>query len=293
MDRQDYIEFRKTRDLGSIISDTFKFLGTEWKSFLGTILKVSIIPIAVAIAAAIYYSMSALTFIGNVSDTDYYSDFSFDLGNLFVPLLAFFLAYLVAYAQIAVSALSYIKSYVKNRGLINYEEVSNDTKSKFWSYVGLLFLNSIIIGIGTIFCFLPGIYFGVVLSVSMCILIFDNMSVGDSISDSFNFMKGHWWETFGVILIVMIISWIIGFVFNLPASFYQESKINFGLNPDPQLIGDLFLDPIYLIFLGFGVLINFILYMITLISTTFIYFDIKEKKYPSEYEDIIDTIGKE
>tara|TARA_B100000795_G_C22800817_1_gene441827 strand:- start:200 stop:1075 length:876 start_codon:yes stop_codon:yes gene_type:complete len=291
MDTQNFINFKKKRDLGAILSDTFKFLYTEWKTFFGTILKISIIPILIAICAVIYYGMSSVSLLGDFSQiADLQGSFNFS--DFLLPLLAFFFSYLVAYALITVSALAYIKSYIENKGVVNYEEIQNATKDKFWPYVGLFFLNGIIIFFGLLFCFLPGIYFGVVLSLSICLLIFQNKSVTEAINDSFGFIKEHWWETFGVIIIVQLVIGLISFMIDLPASLYQAADIVSILQGGgSNEILNSFSDPIYLMLIAFSYFIKFILYMVATVATVFIYYDIKEQKDPST--EIIDEIGLE
>lgn len=293
MKDQSYIEFRKKRYLGDIITDTFKFLQSEWKPFLGTIIKTAIVPILIAICAVVYYVMSSTSFFGGFSTT-YYDEFSdVNFSQLLLPLLAFAVAYLIAYALIGVSALSYIKSYTTNRGIVNFEKVSNETKEKFGSSVGLFFLNGLIIGFGSLLCFLPGIYFGVVLSLSICLLVFQNKGVTESINDSFGFIKGNWWETFGVMIVVGILTGVISFIAGIPASVYQLGDIFGGLNEDPAELMNTFSDPIYLTLLVFSYFVNFILHMVTVVTTAFIYYDIKEQHDPTTHTDFIDEIGVE
>jgi hypothetical protein len=291
MDTQNFINFKKKRDLGTILSDTFQFLSSEWKPFFGTILKISIIPILIAICAVVYYGMSSVSFLGDFSQiTDFQGAFNFS--DFLLPLFAFAFSYLVAYALITVAALAYIKSYIDNKGVVNYEEVQNSTKEKFWPYVGLFFLNSIIVFFGALFCFLPGIYFGIVLSLSICLLIFQNKSVTDAINDSFGFIKGHWWETFGVLIVVQLIIIFISFILDLPATLYQAVDITSIIQGDASdEILKSFSDPIYLMLIALSYFIKFILYMVATVATVFIYYDIKEQKDPST--EIIDEIGVE
>lgn len=293
MDSQNFIQFKKRRDLGLMLSDAVKFLQIEWKPFFGTILKISIIPILIAICGVIYYVMYSTTFLGNLTQaTSDNTILDFNFSELLIPMLLFFISYLIAYALITVSSLSYIKSYIVNKGIVDYEEVSNTTKGRFLTYVGLFFLNGLIVGFGALFCFLPGIYLGVVLSLSVCLLIFQNKSVTESISDSFSFIKDHWWETFGVLIVVQIIVGVIGLIIGLPASLYQSTDIGSLLqNENPTEVLNSFSDPIYLLLLAFSYFVNFILYIATTIITVFIYYDIKEQKDPSV--DIINEIGVE
>ncbi|WP_439131639.1 hypothetical protein [Polaribacter sp.] len=289
---QDFVNFKKVRGLGDMLSDTFKFLRSEWQPFFITIIKIAIVPVIIAVAAAIYFLIESSYFysgILNVNESE--PNFNFNFSGIFLPLLAIVVSYLIAYALVTVASLSYIKSYIKNKGIVNYEEIQNDTKEKFWPYVGLFFLVMLIVFIGALFCFLPGIYFGVVLSLSICILIFQNKSVSDTIGYSFTLIKDHWWETFGILLIVQILIAILSFIVELPISLYQGVDISVVLeNENPTEFFDYFTDPIYLILLAFANLVKFVFYIISTIVTVFIYFDIREQKNPTS-DSVIDEIG--
>ncbi|WP_298777525.1 hypothetical protein [uncultured Polaribacter sp.] len=293
MDNQEFINFKKTRDLGSILSDTFKFISTEFKPFFVTIFKASIIPVLIAICAVIYYLMTSTSFFGSLSlidDSDTFYDFNFS--QIVIPLLIFIVSYVVAYAAVTVASLSYIKSYIENKGQVNYTEIQQSTKEKLLPYVGLFFLISIIIFFGILFCFIPGIYLAVVLSLSICLLIFQDKGVFDAINDSFSFIKNHWWETFGILLTIQILIGIISFLISLPASIYQGLDISSALqNPNSTEILNSFSDPIYLLLIAFSHIIEFILYIISTVAIVFVYYDIKEQKNPSSH--IIDEIGRD
>jgi hypothetical protein len=291
MSNQNFVQFNKKRDLGTMLSDAIKFLSIEWKPFFFTIFKTAIIPVIVAICAMIYYLLSFTQLFGGFTQSgEYNSAFDFNFSELFLPIAAFLVSFIVAYALMSVSALSYIKSYIINKGVVNFEEVSATTKENFGAYVGLFILNMLIIVFGMLFCFLPGIYLAIVLSLSICLLIFQNKSVTDAIGDSFNFIKGHWWETFGILIVVQIIIGIISAIVGLPANLYQSTDIaSIMQNQDPIDIMNAFKDPVYILLLVFSYLANFILYIVTIVITVFVYYDIKEQKNPSS--DVINEIG--
>lgn len=291
MEVQNFVNFKRTRSLGAMLSDTIKFLSVEWKPFFGTIIKISIIPVLIAIAFAVYFVMNLMPMYGDLLQLNQYeNDINFNFSQIFLPLFGFIFAYLVAYALITVASLSYIKSYISNKGIVNYQEIQEVTKEKFWSFVGLFFLIGIIVGFGLLFCFIPGIYLGVVLSLSVCLLIFQNKGVSDAISDSFGFIKEHWWETFGILIVVQILIGIVSFFVDLPANMYLGNDMASILqnNESTELL-NIFSDPIYLGLIAVSYLAKFFLYIISTVVTVFIYFDIKEQKNPSS--DIIDQIG--
>ena len=294
MNNNNFVEFKKERDLGAIITDTFKFIRLEWKPFFSTVIKISIIPILLAIITIIFYSAwfsNIFTGIFSSIGGEFGADV-FDITTFMVLLLALIIFSLVAYALVSVSSLSYIKSYINNRGRVNLEEVKDITKRKFGAFIGLYFLNGLIIGIGAMFCGIPGIYFWVVLSLTYALLIFENKGVFDSINDAFNFIKGHWWDTFGILLVIFLLTIVMDYVSQIPVFIYQLVDMGISLgSEDPTEVFDILSDPIYLVLLFFSYFINFLIYMVTLITSVFIYFDINEQKYASGSIDMIDNLG--
>ncbi|MGK0328715.1 MAG: hypothetical protein ACJAYY_001030 [Paraglaciecola sp.] len=292
MIEQNFIDFKQKRDLGAMLSDTFQFLNAEWKPFFGSILKISIIPILIAICTVVYSTMSSVSFLGDFDQVTDYDIVNLNFSDLILPISIAIISYLTALASITVAALSYIKSYTAHKGFVNYQEIQNLTKEKFWPYVGLFIIVGIIVFFGMLFCILPGIYFGVVLSLSFCLVIFQNKGVFDAISDSFGFIKEHWWETFGILIVVQLLIAVASFLVDLPASFYQTVDIGSILkDQDTTELSSAFADPIYLSLIAFSYFVKFILYIVSIVVSVFIYYDIQEQKNPSS--DSINEIGVE
>jgi hypothetical protein len=292
MIEQNFIDFKQKRDLGAMLSDTFQFLNAEWKPFFGSILKISIIPILIAICTVVYSTMSSVSFLGDFDQVTDYDIVNLNFSDLILPISIAIISYLTALASITVAALSYIKSYTAHKGFVNYQEIQNLTKEKFWPYVGLFIIVGIIVFFGMLFCILPGIYFGVVLSLSFCLVIFQNKGVLDAISDSFGFIKEHWWETFGILIVVQLLIAVASFLVDLPASFYQTVDIGSILkDQDTTELSSAFADPIYLSLIAFSYFVKFILYIVSIVVSVFIYYDIQEQKNPSS--DSINEIGVE
>ncbi len=294
MNKNTYVEFKRKRDLGAIITDTFKFIRLEEKPFFTMVFKTAIVPILLAIAALLYYSYAAS---GTFTGIDFQNPGSNvnpfgNSGDLFLSIFLLFVFYIIAYAIINVAALYYIKSYIDNKGHVEYSYVRQKVKEKFWSFVGLGILIGIIVGISAFFCFFPAIYTGVVLSLATSIFVFQEKTVMDAISDSFSFIKNHWWETFGILLVVAILVTVLGYIFSIPVIIYELIQ-GFSIlkNQDPTEVFNLFSDPIYLLFTVISYLGNFLFYSVTLISTVLIYFDINEQKNHSGTFEKIDDLG--
>jgi len=292
MSNQDYIEFRKVRDLGRIISDTLSFLRQEWQPLFSTIIRASIIPIIIALVIGVYFTGSSGLVLQAYFEAAFSGDISsfFDYPNLdsfFMIFLLFSVALIFATTTISVSIYAYIKSYIAGRGSINYEDIRQTVKEKMVSLFLMSIVVSIISTIGYFLCILPGIYFAVTFTLAGPILVFQERGVFDSISDAFNFIKGHWWNTFGMILVIGILIAIVNWLLNLPMDYYVDSNIT---SLDSNDVLEIIADPIYIGFIILSFSLQFFFHIISMISMSFIYFDIEEQENPTT-PDIINEIG--
>jgi hypothetical protein len=289
-DNYNYVEFKKERDLGAIISDTFKFLRLEWKPFFGSVLRTAFLPIIIAIAGLFFYMYSFPNLFGELGGSiDGFYEKSTS-GLMFISLAFIMVFFLIAYVIMNITALYYIKSYIDNKGIIDYVMIQERVKDKFWSFAGLFMLIGLILMASMLFCFFPAIYTGIVLALAAPILVYNNLDATDTIRYSFKFVNGHWWETFGIMIVVGIITTIVSFAFSIPAVIYSFMKMGIPTN-DAVVLVNSFKDPIYLVLMGISYIGKFILYAVTLISNVFIYFDINEQKNASGAMDKIDNLG--
>lgn len=283
MNPSNFINFKKERDLGDMFSDTYTFLKLEWKPFFTTIIKIAFLPILFSIASSIYFLLTFSDFItgmSNLNDIEYYQEVSPNFGMFFISVGVVFVFNFIAYVMINSAALYYIKSYVENQGKIDYNDIKNATTDKFLSFSALYIVSGIIVFTGILFCFLPGIYFAIVLSLSSCILVFFEQDSMNAIGASFTYIKEHWWSTFGILIVTGLIVWLVSIVLQLPLIIYQFTQMDpFAfLDPsDPAEIMNLYKDPVYMILTIFSEIIKFLLIPISLIVSVFIFFDINEQ----------------
>lgn len=283
------IQFKKQRELGAILSDTFKFIRMEWKTLFGLIFRIAGPALILVIIAYVIYMQATVGSIGNANPLLGSSPELFGLTFILAALLLLGAA-VVYYALLYGTVLSYIKSYVANNGVVNAAEVSSGVRQNFWSMLGLNFLVVVMTVIGFLFCFVPGIYLGVVLATTFSILIFEKRDVMDSISYSFNLIKNEWWITFATILVIGILYYIILVIFQIPQYIYffiRTISMSQQVSADPT---DMF-DWIYVALSTIGVIAQYLLQTILVISTAFIYFNLNEKKNFTGTMETIDSLG--
>ena len=291
METTNQINFKTHRDLGAIITDTFKFIRDNWKGYFGTVIKIAGPALVVLIIAMGYYMVSLGGLIDGISvgDTDFSGTDGLEM--IFAVAIAM-VSGVVFYVLMQMSSLYYIKSYIKNNGVANLNDVKQNVSQNFWRFLGYGILMILIVMVGAMLCLLPGIYVGVVLSLGTSILVFEGKGVSDAISHSFTLIKDNWWETFGVIFVVGLLVGILGMVFSLPSTIYQMVSMMSTINQeDPTAVLGLFSDPIYLFLMAVSYIGQFLLSSITLITSVFIYYDLNEQKNLTGTIEQIDSLG--
>lgn len=284
------IEFKKQRELGEILSDTFAFIRQQFKSYFSTVLKIVGPYILIALAGLGLYLYSLGSFMNFAS-----------LGNslpesklmyLFLSIILLLIGGIATYALSYSVTLNYIWSYDKNDGVVNDEEVRKGVRDTFWNIIGLGILVVLILFVATFLCCLPAVYLWVPLSLSYPLLVFRKLSIGNAISDSFKLIQDEWWMTFATMLVVFIIIAIAGYAFSIPALIYTYVKMGISMGQNDFAEGDLFFaDPIYIALNILSYFFQYILNLITLISTVFIYFHLNEKKNFTGTFKKIDSLG--
>ncbi|MBG6129103.1 hypothetical protein IWQ47_000205 [Aquimarina sp. EL_43] len=285
----NYIEFKKKRELGDILTDTFAFIRQNGKSLLSVLLKTSGISFILLLLASAYYTHSSANLFDPVSIRN---GGMYNSGTLIIALFAMLATLLVFYALLFGTVLHYIKNYIDNKGNVDLEVILHGVKKDFGNIIGLGILSGLITFFGFMLCAIPGIYLYVPMSLVFSILVFRGTSISDAINDSFLLVKNEWWITFATLFIIAILIGVIGFVFSIPALIYTFTKTftaaSEGSLADPSTMFDW-------VFIALNTLSSaaqYILYIITAISTAFIYYNLNERKHATGALEQIDSLGK-
>ncbi|UMB61579.1 hypothetical protein MHL31_05075 [Lutibacter sp. A80] len=290
METNSFIEFKKERDLGAIITDTFKFIRENWKEYFTVVLKIVGPVLLVGLGVLVFY-MFTMSDLFSELDTIEANPIGF-LSQMFSWVFVLIFVYVLMYTLLSMSSLYFIKSYIEHNGDPIFSEVKENVLKNIWKFLGLGILITIVTLLGMVFCYLPGFYLGTVLSLATSIMVFEDKNIGDTFSHSFTLIKGEWWNTFGVLVVVWLLLAVLGQAFSIPAMIYQFIKMGTVMGgDDPTEIFSIFKDPIYLALNIGSYIFQFILYSIPLISTVFIYFDLNEQKNLTGTFEKIESLG--
>lgn len=282
---ENYIQFKKQRELGDIITDTFKFLRENYKPLFKLVFKIAGPAFFVLLLALTYYSYLGLE---NMDDGSFLGiSENLDVASFLITGAILILSMLAFYTFLYGTVFHFINSYIKNNGTVLEEEVHQGVKYDFGNLLGLLVLSGIILIFGLILCFLPGVYLWVPLSIAPAILVFGRLSISDSIGQAFTLIKDNWWMTFFNLVVMTIIVYIIGLIFQIPLFIYYFIKmftmVQEGSAADPSSL----FDWVYVVFNVISSLAQYLLSTIILIASAFIYYDLNEKKnFTGTYETI-------
>ena len=279
-----YIEFKKQRELGEILTDTFAFLRNQFKPLMGTFLKI-VGPYLLVFLIAMGFYIHSFRSLFNFNES---ANESFVSISMALSFLVLFISGILAYTLSQSTVLFYIKSYANNKGVANFAEVRKDVYGSLLNFIGLGFLVGVSIVAGLFACCIPGIFLYVPLALSFSIMVFNQKGATESYGYSFTLIKDEWWMTFASLFVVGLIVGIAGYAFNLPATLYSWLKMGILSGEiDAESMSDGFFDPIYILLSLLGNLAQFLLNIISIIAGVIIYFNLNEKKnFTGTYERI-------
>lgn len=277
---QEFILFKKQRELGEILSITFKFLRQNYKPAGRIFLKLVGPVFILLIATVTYYAWSTL-------GESLVSVSGFDTSNFVISFALMLLAYLLYFATMTGTIYHIIRSYINNKGEIVSAEVVDGMKSDFGKLLLLTFISWVLIFAGMLLFVLPGIYLAVPLSLSTAVLVFRRQGVMDSISDCFELVKNNWWITFATMLCIGLIVYLTGLIFQLPVIFFYMIKAFIVASEGSAANVSEIFGPGYIILNVITSVFQYLIYSITPIGLAFVYFNLNEKQnFTGAYETI-------
>lgn len=292
------IRFKRERELGEVLGDTFKFIRQNYKPLLKTLATyVGPAYLILVFAMGFYVFTTAssgqdfLSVLGSGSSVGVNSTSGF-LSSVLIGIVFLLLSAWIYNAMLFGTLNLIIKSYIENDGKIDKAEVGQGVNQQWPQFLGLGFLVSLFIFFGLTLFVIPGVFIAVPFALVYSIKVFKDYSVGESISYSFSLIKNNWWISFLTLVIMMILYYLINVVFQLPAIIYSFIKIFTASKQGTMADPDFMFDWVYLSLSVLSSAVQYIVYIIVAISTVLIYFNLNEKKNHTGTYEQIDTIGE-
>lgn len=205
---QESIKLNEVRDFGKLLGAPFTFFRQEMKPlsrallmYAGPFLLIS------QVLLGIFLQQIFTNVINNMTIWV----------NIFAYISLFFFFLILAFSM----ALTVINSYVilyEERGRDNFtlDDVWEMTKNNFFKVLGAQFLVLMLVIVGFVFCYVPGIYLQTALSFVNISMMKEKISFGEAFKRSFEIIRGEWWFIFGLTLVMGLILGFISYIFILP-----------------------------------------------------------------------------
>jgi hypothetical protein len=215
------LEFRKKRDFGQVINDTFTFMRQNFKPLIKvyfTFCGLFVVASMLTMLIQQYKMVNIFNTIGIERNTN-----KFGLSSIYtVEYFLSILFSLATYASMSVAILSYIAVYVKKGNETpTTDEVWGYFKYYFFRIFGSSLLLILMLIISFFFCVVPFFWLFPYVAMIFPIMVIENGSLGYSFTRSFAVIKDNFWVTFGTLIVVWIIVYACMSMVVLPTTLFN------------------------------------------------------------------------
>ena len=187
------IQFRKKRETGEIIADTFAFLKQEFRP-LAKIVLIYVIPFIILYAALQVDVQRKLLDSGIMNDPSLIMN---NPGPFYKNVIIILLFNVFVQALFIAAVYSYIEMYIKEgKGNFTLHEVTSRLFHNSLLALGAGVALTVIVVLGLMMFIVPGIYFANTLSLSVMILIFEKKGLNHALTRSWKLVNSLWWNNY-------------------------------------------------------------------------------------------------
>ncbi|MGI4759473.1 MAG: hypothetical protein ACRYF0_02115 [Janthinobacterium lividum] len=294
-------DFRQERNFGQKVSATFEFIGVHWRP-LGRVMLYLVAPLALlqGILTALLQSRLLATMGSMVRDQtrpgfDPLSAQRNMLGATFLNPLYYLNSVLgmVFVSMCILTVYGYLLRCLRPAGAVAtpitpgevWQVVRGHLVGTFFSLWGV----TLVIMIGFVVFFFPGLYLSVALSLFFIVRVVEGTGFTTTISRCLRLTKGKWWSTFGMIfiMIALLYALLLGVRIVVGA---LVTGLHGALLPVGQL-GEA-VSTLTIIFTLFFTLAFFLLYPPLLLGLAFQYFNLVERQEGVGLRHLVDQLGQ-
>lgn len=278
------INLREERDFSDKLNATFHFIRSNFRSLLRTLfLYVTPVALISGILSG-FYQARVLRSISGTQSHDTYGDYNFFNQINSVSYLFTVLFMMISFFVLSLAVYSFMVVYQDEEGEVQPSSVWYHMKENMVKaiYSGIVltivtFLSLFLLGFG--------IYFGVVMSLFLIVMVREELGFVDTIERCFYLIKGNWWATFGLLFVASIIQGIIGWLAALPVGAITLMR----LAEIPGTESDL----LFITANTLSTVLSIYIYAIVAIALGFQYFNLVEKKDGTGLMEQAELIGQQ
>ncbi|WP_019989224.1 hypothetical protein [Rudanella lutea] len=262
------MQLYQQRDFGAKINATFRYLVQHFRS-----LGLSLLYIAgpVVLVAGIASGLSESSVRGN------------QFGLFSRASLLSFGAYLLAFWLVPMVTYGHMSVYGRGEVPVLVGAVWREVRRGFGRAVVAIGLYGLAYGLGSVFFFVPGLYFGVTLSLMLPIVFLENSGPFDALGRSMTLIQNNWWSTLGLLVVMGLVYVSLLSLIVVPTFLWEIVRNVFQLPALP---------PLALAFLGALLVLALLLFsVVVVLAVGFQYLNLVEKREHIGLITRIDSIG--
>lgn len=229
----EYIELRQRRDFSAVIGTGFQFIRQNWKTLYRPLV---FIALPIYIVASLFFGSFFRTMYTGMGNPDAAAILG-SLGSMAFGYLLMAVSMLVLYTMV----YEYMRHYMLNHGLApTTGQLWKATAGQLPAYFVIGILVAIITSFGFILLFVGALWLAVVFTMAYPLRAFERADIVECISRSFKLIKGHWWETFGLLLVLSMLIGFLSYFIYLPFLLLTGFGAMSGIDAmgDPTVMGE-------------------------------------------------------
>lgn len=236
-EKGDALHPEKKQKLAPVVDDFEMSISLWWKNLKKFLfiywqgLRPAIIPIAILVVLYILKEQP--------TPSPFFESWSY---IVLTTVAYLFVIYFYIRAQIA--TFLFIRDGYKDKP----EKVFKDSKSLFWPYIGLSLLTAILVFLWLLLLIIPGIIFSVFYVFAVYVFFCEEKRGMDAIRRSRKLVSGYFWQIFGRILFIFLVTLIFVSIVGLPAYPLPKESVTFAIWDVVMQVINLIVAPIYIIF---------------------------------------------
>lgn len=303
-------ELRKTRNFSQKLEGTFEFIRINAKPLFKSLFFFS--SPFVLLGTFLVSNIITSSFAAGVNSTSGVEPGVSEIMSIGLSMFGLMFLMVFTGAMIISTIYSTVRCY-EEAGSADYttNDVWARVKKVYWTIFGTTMLYGIVFFIAYMvivfpmaffaailsFLIIPVIYilmgfFMVIMFTAIPAQIFEGIGIGGGLNKAFRLLKGNWWSSLGLLLLLMLIYNVVIVVFAVP--FYASMIFSFLSTSEVDLMQE---TPMYVTLLNylFGAILligSFMTYSIPLVGMTIQYFSLSEEKDATALMKKIDAFGE-
>lgn len=209
------VQLRQVRDLGQIVSTTFTFIKQNWRPLFRAIAMLCM-PFAIAGGFLAGGGMAGFQQMGMQAEQDPFQALDLLQNNMLSVIPGYVLLF-VGFILLISLVHEYLRAYHLG---VHHSMTSGDliknAVGQIGPYLGASLLTWLLCFVGILLFFFPFFYAWGVLSLALAAHAMERTGGAEALTRSYNLVKGDFWPTLGLLLVIGIIQYLLMYVVQLP-----------------------------------------------------------------------------